>query len=486
MASPAPTPLRSDAGSERAEAAPERAAILRSLPSVEDLLRSADAEPWLACLPRPRVTDMVRDALGGIRADVLAGRRQSADGVAEDINDRVGAAIDLLLRGTLRPVINASGVILHTNLGRAPLGAAAIQAIVETAGRYSNLEYEVATGRRGNRDAHCGSLLETLLGAPSIVVNNNAAAIFLVLNELARDGEVIVSRGELIEIGDGFRIPEILEASRATLREVGTTNRTGLEDYRRAINSRTRALVRIHPSNFRQIGFTGRPALADLAALSRSESVPLVEDLGSGCLARLEGTGADGEPTVAESLSTGVDVVTFSGDKLLGGPQAGIIAGRAELVQRIRRNPLFRALRVDKLTLAALSSTLRSHLAGRHDDIPALRLARAARGRLAARARRFVRRLEMLHVPVASVVEGQSLLGGGSTPMLTLESVLVAIRPPEGMTVGSVEASLRAHDPPVVARIEKGRLLLDLRTVFETEEDDLLAAVHAATGAGQG
>ncbi len=450
------------------------------------MLQSGDARPWLACLPRTRVASTVRDAIAEIRADVLAGRRRSPAGLADAIHERVRAAIGLLLGNKLRPVVNASGVILHTNLGRAPLGPPAIQAIVETAGRYGNLEYDVATGRRGKRDAYCGDLLEALLGAPAIVVNNNAAAIFLVLNELARDGEAIVSRGELIEIGDGFRIPEILAASRATLREVGTTNRTRLEDYRLAITPRTKALVRIHTSNFRQIGFTGRPALEELATLARSESIPLVEDLGSGCLAGFEGTSIADEPTIAHSLSSGVDVVTFSGDKLLGGPQAGIIAGRPELVERIRRNPVFRALRLDKLAVAALSSTLRSYVTGRYEDVPALRLARASLDDLSERARRFVRRLEAKHFRGASITDGESLLGGGSTPMRGLPSVLVSIRPPEGLTVDRIEASLRAHDPPVVARIEKGRLLLDLRTVFETEEDDLFVAVLAAAGVESG
>ncbi len=464
----------------------DRAAILRLLPSVEDVLRSTDAPSWLDRLPRPRVVDTVRDAIASVRADILAGTRQTAAGLAELINERIAAAVGLFSERTYRPVINASGVILHTNLGRAPLGAPAIEAIVETAGRYSNLEYDIATGRRGKRDVHCGDLLEALLGAPAIVVNNNAAAIFLVLNELASGGEAVVSRGELIEIGDGFRIPDILAASQATLREVGTTNRTRLEDYRQAINPRTKALVRIHPSNFRQVGFTGRPALKELVTLARSEDVPLVEDLGSGCLSGYEGTGIEDEPTVSDSLSSGADIVTFSADKLLGGPQAGIIAGRPEMVQRIRRNPLFRALRVDKLVVAALSATLRSYITGHWDEVPVLGFSMASRGDLAARARHFVHRLETMHFRGASIVDGESVLGGGSTPMQALPSTIVSIRPPEGLTVDRIEASLRANVPAVVARIVKGNLLLDLRTVFETEEDDLLVAVLSATQAGSG
>ena len=457
--------------------------MLRSLPSVDEVLQSSEADGWFAFLPRDRVTDIVRNAIAGVRSRVLAGGSVPDSGPLDEVKSHVGEAIDRLLRRTLRPVINASGVILHTNLGRAPLGSAAIREIVEIAGGYSNLEYDLARGHRGSRDAHCGDLLRHLLGAPAIVVNNNAAAIFLVLNEIARGGEVVVSRGELIEIGDGFRIPEILEASQATLREVGTTNRTRLDDYRNAINGRTKALIRIHPSNFRQIGFTGRPSLAELVSLAGSQSLPLVEDLGSGCLANLEGTGIEREPPVTDSLAAGVDLVTFSGDKLLGGPQAGIIAGKAGLVKRIRRNPLFRALRIDKLTSAALSATLRSYIAGRQDAVPVLGFARIPAEQIAARARRFVRRLAKLHLPSAEVVAGESLLGGGSTPMQSLPSFLIAVSPHGGNSVRMMESNLRANDPPVIGRIEKGRLLLDLRTVSENEEDALIAALLRATRA---
>lgn len=459
-------------------------ALLRSLPGVDEVLGSAEAGDWLSVLPRPSVVNLVRGAIAETRSEALAGRMHPETAPLDAVKVRVGEAIDALLRTSLRPVINASGVILHTNLGRAPLGQAAIEAIVETAGSYSTLEYDLATGRRGKRDAHCSALIKHLLGAPGIVVNNNAAAVFLALNELAREGEVIVSRGELIEIGDGFRIPEILEASQATLREVGTTNRTHLEDYRKAINPRTKAVVRIHPSNFRQVGFTGRPSLRDLAALAASEGLPLVEDLGSGCFEDLERVGIEREPTVKESLAAGVDIVTFSGDKLLGGPQAGIIAGRAQLVERIRRNPLFRALRVDKLTVAALSATLRAHVASLDADLPALRFTHRSEDNLAARAQHLVERLQALRVPRVETVSGKSVLGGGSTPMQTLPSVLVAIHPSGRNTARRIESGLRASVPAVIARIENDTVLLDLRTVFEKDEDSLIAAVVQATGVG--
>ena len=463
-----------------------RNAVLRSLPGVDEVLGSDEAVGWLALLPRTRVVSLVRAAVEEIRTEVLSGRKLAEAECLMNVKDRVSESIDGLLRNPLRPVINASGVILHTNLGRAPLGQMAIDAVVETAGAYTNLEYDLATGLRGKRDVHCGELIERLVGAPGIVVNNNAAAVFLVLNELARGGEVVVSRGELIEIGDGFRIPDILEASQAILREVGTTNRTRIGDYRRAIGPETKALIRIHPSNFRQIGFTGRVSRRELAALARSESLPLVEDLGSGYLEGLERSGIEREPTVGESLAAGVDIVTFSGDKLLGGPQAGIIAGRPELVRRIRRNPLFRALRVDKLTLAALSATLRTYLAGRPEELPALRFALESEESLEARARRLVKRLKSNRDLRVEAVPGRSVLGGGSTPMQSLPSVLVAVLPPGRLSAGRIQSRLRANEPPVIARIEKDRVLLDLRTVFEREEDSLTAAVLRATGVQEG
>lgn len=397
----------------------------------------------------------------------------------------IDQTVNRLLRSTPRKVINASGVILHTNLGRAPLSVRALRAVAETAGRYCNLEYDIEQGKRGKRDTHCGELLKTLLGRPAIVVNNNAAAIFLVLNELARDGEVIVSRGELVEIGDGFRIPDILGASQAALKEVGATNRTHLEDYRSAIGPETKALLRIHTSNFRMVGFTGRPALAKLVELARGASIPLVEDLGSGCMTDLAPSGAVVEPLVTDSLEAGVNVVTFSGDKLLGGPQAGIIAGDADLVARFRRNPLFRALRVGKLTLAALNATLIDILTGNEDDIPTLRLMRSSGDDLNARAVRFADRLAANTEFDVDIIEGESVLGGGSTPMQGLPTVLVALSPLAALSAREIERNLRASEPPVVVRIEKGRVLIDLRTVFESEEDDLLTALGSAAASAR-
>ncbi|MGE5487256.1 MAG: L-seryl-tRNA(Sec) selenium transferase [bacterium] len=416
---------------------------LRDLPSVDEALRRL--ERLTSMYPRALVTEEVRRAIEAARAAIRAGNEP------EPVEAAVQRALERLDRPSQRPVINATGVVLHTNLGRAPIG------------RYVNLEYDIATGRRGNRDTHIAPLIEKLLGAPGIAVNNNAAAIYLTLRELAAGGEVVISRGELIEIGDGFRIPDIMEQSGAILREVGTTNRTTVEDYRRAINDRTRLLLRVHPSNFRIVGFTARPTVPELAALARETGVPLYEDLGSGCVME-----APGERPARESLEAGADLVSFSGDKLLGGPQAGIIAGRADLVARLRRNPMYRALRLDKVILQLLEATLRSLLFERWDAVPALRLIRRTPDELRARAERIA-----AEVPGAEVVEGRSVIGGGSTPDQTLPTWLIAL----GGDVVAREAALRANDPPIIARIENGRLVIDLRTVFEDEEAALLEAL---------
>ncbi|HYL45989.1 MAG TPA: L-seryl-tRNA(Sec) selenium transferase, partial [Candidatus Limnocylindrales bacterium] len=340
----------------------DTASLLRELPSVDELL----GRPALAALAQKAGRDMVTQAARVVLADLRASvRSETADaaelGVAA-IEASVMAEVEAALAPSLRHVINATGVILHTNLGRAPLSAEAATAIAETATRFSNLEYDLDSGERGKRDVHTARLVAQMAGAEAaIVVNNNAAAVFLVLNTLAKGEEVIVSRGELIEIGDGFRIPDIMAESGVILREVGTTNRTRLRDYERAINERTKLLLRVHPSNFRITGFTERPSLDELVALGRRVQIPVYEDLGSGCLTNLESSGVN-EPVARTSFEAGATVVSFSGDKLLGGPQAGIIAGKKEFVERIRRNPLFRALRVDKLTIAALEATLRAYM----------------------------------------------------------------------------------------------------------------------------
>lgn len=432
---------------------------LRELPSVHEVLKRL--EGVLARYPRALVVEEVRRTLDARRAGIRAG---NGDAKLE-VEVQVERALEELARPSLRRVINATGVVLHTNLGRAPLGP---QQVIPG---YSNLEYDLRAGKRGKRDVHAGVLLERLLGHAAIAVNNNAAAIYLALNELAAGYEVIVSRGELIEIGDGFRIPEIMARSGAVLCEVGTTNRTSAQDYRNAINERTRLLMRVHPSNFRIEGFTARPELGELVTLGRERGIPVYEDLGSGCVVDLRPFGVD-EPLAQESLRAGVDLVSFSGDKLLGGPQAGILAGKAEIVARLRRNPMFRALRLDKLIYQTLENTLRALVMEQWDQVPALRMIRASADEIRERAERLVAAVPGLN---ARVEAGESVIGGGATPEQAIPTWLIAVTHGD---VVAAEKRLRAGEPPVIARIEDGRLLLDLRTVFPEEEEELKRALR--------
>jgi L-seryl-tRNA(Ser) seleniumtransferase len=434
--------------------------IPRDLPSVHEVLESLS--PAASRLPHELALAETRKAIAGARRAIGNGERSVSQIIAE-----VEAALAAWTQPSLRRVINATGVILHTNLGRAPLPA-----FTPIEG-YSNLEYDLATGHRGKRDIHAGKLLEAILGAPAIAVNNGAAALFLVLNEIAAGGETVVSRGELIEIGDGFRIPEIMQRSGTILREVGTTNRTRVADYRDAIGDRTRVLLRVHPSNFRITGFTARPEIGELVALGRERGIPVYEDLGSGCLVDLrtfaEAAGV-AEPLPQVSLAAGVNLVSFSGDKMLGGPQAGIIAGDSTLVARVRRNPLFRALRQDKLFYQAMESTLRHVLLKEYDCIPALRMIRMTAREIRARAEALAGRL---HVPVR-ICDGESVIGGGSTPDRSLPTCLIVI---ENENCAGEERRLRMGKPPVIARIENDRVVLDLRTVLPEDEDALVQAL---------
>ena len=382
---------------------------------------------------------------------------------AQALEAQVEEALFRWADSSLRPVINATGVVLHTNLGRAPLGE------MRSIAGYSNLEYDIAAGRRGKRDTHLAGLLFHLLNASAIAVNNGAAALYLALHELAAEGEVIVSRGELIEIGDGFRIPDIMRRSGAILKEVGTTNKTRIEDYREAISDRTRLILRVHPSNFHMSGFTGKPALAELASLAKQAKIPLHEDLGSGCLVDLSAYGIR-EPLVQESLRAGVNLVSFSSDKLLGGPQAGLLAGDADLVQRLRSNPMFRALRIDKLITQALERTLRALVLEDWDSLPALNMLRLTAVEIRLRAEILAAQL-----PGASVQQAESVTGGGATPEQTLPTYVIALT-----SVNAVEAErkLRVGSPPVIARIQQNQLWIDLRTVFPSEEPALLASLQ--------
>jgi len=485
-------------------------ARLRAIPSVDEFL----LQPRLVALAeksgRNLVIQAVRRVLADFRAhlkselshsdvpnpeafDSTQTEAQVGAEIVAAVVDEVVVKVEAAQAPSLRRVINATGVVLHTNLGRAPLSHAAIAQINATAASYSNLEYDIARGERGKRDVHTGRLLAELVGAEAaIVVNNNAAAVFLVLNALAKGAEVIVSRGELIEIGDGFRIPDIMNESGALLREVGTTNRTRLRDYERALTDRTRLLLRVHPSNFRITGFTERPSLAELVALGERSHLPVYEDLGSGCIADLAANGI-AEPVARASCDAGASVITFSGDKLLGGPQAGIIAGKKEIVERIRSNPLFRALRVDKLTIAALEATLQSYLRGAFDEIPALRMIRLSPEEIAERSKNFCEKFRPgLPADVQlEMLPGFSVIGGGSTPDQQLPTTLIAISTPRHSAT-QIEERLRKPEAripvggtsptatPVIARIEDNRLLLDLRTVNPSEENEIASALLAA------
>jgi L-seryl-tRNA(Ser) seleniumtransferase len=429
---------------------------LRDLPSVDQVLRELGS---LEGFPHEVVVREIRSVLAEIRE---AGAEFGP--IGQIVRDRLRA----LGEPSLRRVINATGVVLHTNLGRAPLAA------FEPIDGYSNLEFDLATGKRGRRDSHTARLFERLLDRPAIVVNNNAAAVYLILKELAFGHEVIVSRGELIEIGDGFRIPEIMASSGAIIREVGTTNRTHLADYRDAINERTHLILRVHPSNFHISGFTARPNLRDLTALSHERGIPVFEDLGSGCLADLRANGI-AEPLVTDSLAAGVNIVSFSCDKLMGGPQGGIIAGDAQLITRVRRNPVYRALRVDKLIIQALETTLGHLIRQDWQAIPALRMIFAGLDEIRTRAERLASKLDEMR---PSVRPDESVVGGGSLPDQTVPTWVVELDVPSAV---EFEKRLRTGACPVVSRIESGKIVLDLRTVADREIDALVMAVKAAT-----
>ena len=470
----------------RAKSAKPNRAAMRQIPSVDALL----ARPAIAALAaksgRGLVLAMIRKVLAELRTELAekSGERDSAERVdPAALENEIVASVARALTPSLRAVINATGVILHTNLGRAPLSEAACSRFLLRLGITPIWNTTLLPGKRGKRDVHTANLLAEMVGAQAaIVVNNNAAAIFLVLNTFAKGAEVIVSRGELIEIGDGFRIPDILAESGAVLREVGTTNRTRIGDYERAINKNTRLLLRVHPSNFRITGFTARPSLEEIAALGKKRKIPVCEDLGSGCLADLAASGVN-EPVARASFVAGAGIITFSGDKLLGGPQAGIIAGRKDLIEGVRRNPLFRALRVDKLTIAALEATLRAYQRGALDEIPTLRMIRSSAGEIARRAELFVERLraDLPADAVAEIVKGNSVIGGGSTPDQALPTFLVAIT---SRRFSAAELEIRLRGPrtgaPVIARVERNRLMIDLRTVFGDEEVALVEAISRA------
>ncbi len=466
--------------------------LYRKLPSVDELARRPELARLAEQTGLVALTDASRGVLNRLREEISSDRldAKGLDLAIAGLPEAVEKQLRRALGYSLLPVINATGVILHTNLGRAPLADTALDHVHETAAGYSNLEFNLDSGERGKRDVHVDRLFRKLLAeetntgsalsVSTVVVNNNAAAVLLALNTLAEGGEVIVSRGELVEIGGSFRIPDVMAKSNAVLREVGTTNRTRVADYERAINEKTRLLLRVHRSNFEITGFTEQPALEELVALSQAKKIPLMEDLGSGALFDLRSVGISDEPGVLDSLRTGVDVVSYSGDKLLGGPQAGLLSGRADLIARMRSNSLFRALRVDKLTYASLEATLLAYVKHDHDAIPALRMMRLSKDEVGRRAEAIANTVRSARLTV-EIIDGESVVGGGSAPSAVLPTRLLAIEG-QGHSAADLASALRHSDPPVIVRVENGRVLLDLRTVFPEQDARVIAALVQAAG----
>lgn len=444
---------------------------LRSLPSVDQLLQSEPIPHWIEQYGRPLVVDALREALVAARSAILSGRAQPSNDL---LLENARQWLDAFLAPTLRPVINASGVVLHTNLGRAPLSRAALEAVQQCAAGYCTLEYDLAHGRRGSRSLHAEMLLTRLTGAQAaLVVNNNAAAVLLALSALARRKRVIVSRTQLVEIGGGFRVPEVMAQSGARLIEVGATNRVHLSDYEAALAEPAALILHAHSSNFRIIGFTSEPTLNEVASLAHHAGIPFVDDLGSGALLDTARYGLAHEPTVQESLAAGADLVCFSGDKLLGGPQAGILIGKAEIIAKIKKHPLARAVRADKLCLAALSATLLHYIKEEAErEIPIWRMIAQTPQQLAERAAGWANALGQ-----GQVIAGRSTIGGGSLPEETLPTALLALTAKQPNTL---LARLRRADPPVIAYIENDRVLLDPRTVLPEQESALLHVLRDA------
>jgi L-seryl-tRNA(Ser) seleniumtransferase len=461
--------------------------VLRLLPSVDVLLYSASGSKILPEIGAKHLTTLARAAINSLRdeiqeklsEDLLRGKNYSRENLLQEAEKNLEKAWQSEQNSRLQAVINATGVVVHTNLGRAPLSENAQKALVETASRYCNLEYNLTTGKRGKRGAHAENLLAKLTGAEdALIVNNCAAAAFLVLTVLARGGEVIISRGELVEIGGDFRVPDVLEQSGAALKEVGTTNRTKLADYEREISAQTRMLLRVHPSNYRIVGFTSAPRLAELAELAHRNDLLLYEDAGSGAMFDLSEYGLTDEPFISDSIKAGADVVTFSGDKLLGGAQSGLIVGRGEAIEKLRKHPLYRALRVDKLIYAALEATLESfRRENALQEIPVLKMLSTTNGQLKKRTKQFAEnlsdKLEENNNLQFEVIDGKSVIGGGSAPNVQPPTTLLALKHGK-LSADKLEQNLRLSKPPVIARILEDKVLIDLRTVSEREEVELL------------
>jgi len=455
--------------------------LLAALPSVDEILKGTHGSKWLSRTPRRIVVQAVREGIEDLRREALAGHITAFSG--DDLIREISGKIETLSSFSLVPVINATGVVIHTNLGRASLSESVLKNVVAVSRGYSTLEYDLRSGSRGQRHSHTQRLLREITGAEdAFIVNNNAAAVLLCLNTMARGKEVIVSRGELVEIGGSFRVPDVMTASSAVLREVGTTNKTHLHDYSGAINENTGLLLKVHQSNYKIIGFTADVGIGDLVSMGRDRGIPVMFDLGSGCLLDLKPYGIHGEPTVQEIISAGVDIVTFSGDKLLGGPQGGIIAGRKKYIEPIRKNPLARALRVDKMTIAAFEATLGEYLDpdSAVKEIMVLRMLFQSPDEIKKRAGKIAAGIRgRAGIGKTEVVRDTSRAGGGSLPEAGFPTFAVAIKP-SSLSLNDLEARLRRGSPPVISRIRDDSLLLDARTIQPGEISTVIKAVIAA------
>jgi L-seryl-tRNA(Ser) seleniumtransferase len=466
----------------------DRQDLFRQIPKVDQLLLRPAIAGWIACTSHEFVVSEIQKMLQEFRDAIRSDQTDDVPDFGLDhLENLLSQKLQARLLPGLRSVINATGVVLHTNLGRAPLSHAAQDALSAFSVHYTNLEYDISEGQRSHRDKLIQDLLQEVLKCEAAtVVNNNAAAVFMILNTLAHGREVIVSRSELVEIGGSFRIPDIMASSGAILREVGTTNKTRAADYRNAINPNTALLLKVHPSNYRMHGFTEKPDLSELVQISHSSGIPLVEDIGSGCLVDLMPFGIMDEPMVQESLNAGVDLICFSGDKLLGGPQAGIIAGSKQLVEPIRKNPLMRTYRVDKLIYGALQATLGSYRFGKaSEEVPVIRMIAMSLPEMKRRAQSFVRRLrsKLPSDTKAYLLDGNSVVGGGSCPECLLPTQLIAIES-NSVRPAIMESRLRLQNPAVIIRIEDDRALIDLRTIFPVQEPILMGAICKAVENG--
>ena len=462
--------------------------VLRLIPSVDEVLRTPTGQRFKGSIGSKQLTALARTAVADIRALARSGatingrpiEEHTTANLLQEAERRLEAALEQERLTGLTHIINATGVVLHTNLGRAPLSESALEAI-RRAARYCNLEYDTATGSRGRRGIRVESLLVQLTGAEeALVVNNCAAAALLILNVLARDGETIVSRGELVEIGGDFRIPDIMATSGTQMVEVGTTNRTSVDDYRRAITKETRLLMRVHPSNYRIVGFASSPTLPELAKLAQEANLPLYEDAGSGQMKDLSAYGVTDEHSVAELVANGADVVSFSGDKLLGSAQAGLIVGKADIVNRLRKHPLYRALRIDKLRLSALEASLESYQRSvETEELPIMQMLSLSREAIRSRAERVVGQISNRDTRLKiSLLESDSALGGGAGPTASLPTIAISLIH-DALSAADIERCLRASQPPIVGRIFENQVILDLRTVFPDEESALITAVKS-------